>query len=65
MKALYPNTVLTKVGKNNLKKWKTKVEKLQLPFAFEKGLGGNSEVDSDVCRFTLDESFFIAKITKK
>ncbi len=42
-----------------------KVEKLQLPFAFEKGLGGNSEVDSDVCRFTLDESFFIAKITKK
>ncbi|MGA2821935.1 MAG: hypothetical protein ABSE72_00235 [Bacteroidales bacterium] len=29
MKSLYRNTVLTKVGKNNLKEWKTKVKKLQ------------------------------------
>jgi len=36
MKTLYQNTVLTKVGKNNLKEWKTKVEKLQYFHFFQR-----------------------------
>ncbi|MEM4332502.1 MAG: RsmB/NOP family class I SAM-dependent RNA methyltransferase [Candidatus Micrarchaeia archaeon] len=36
-----------------------------LPFRHEKGISGNSVIDEKVCRFTLDESFFIAKLRKR
>ncbi|MCX8200299.1 MAG: RsmB/NOP family class I SAM-dependent RNA methyltransferase [Candidatus Micrarchaeota archaeon] len=41
------------------------IEKPALPFSFGPGISGNDTLDSKVCRFTLDESFFIAKIRKR
>lgn len=40
------------------------IEEVVLPFRFERGICGDENIDRKVCRFALDESFFIAKITK-
>jgi len=41
------------------------IERPELPFSISQGASGDSSVDPHVCRFTLDEAFFIAKIKRE
>lgn len=40
------------------------LEKVELPFEFSRGESGDLSIDGNVCRFTLDEEFFVAKVKK-